>query len=401
MAGPELTRQQADTELARLDAERAAISAALVELDSHPGHRLLDAAGLRGETSRRWGAAKSALASLHEQFDAYRQALDRAHELRSRRELGELTELLRGESIELTHDAVPLQRRSLTGPSAVVERIGFAALVDRMNTAFTQVTAVVAEADAKWSLIVSRLDAAQEQVRRAKALAGPLRLPETDRSLATELTRLDGDVAALREQLASDPLTVPDSAGEQFAGRASAILDRLSAITAVRDGFVERLAAAKAGLDQLRAAQADATRTRETVLVKIAESALPPVVDRSAVLLAGLDRLAGLGESGSWRQLADELPEFEREAASTIERVLVERDAIGSLLARRDELRGRLGAYQAKAAGIGHSEDRELERLFDAAHELLWTAPCNLAAATRALARYQQAVSAREGVGHG
>ena len=401
MAGPELTRQQADAELARLDAERAAISAALVELDSHPGNRVLDAAGPRGETLRRWGTAKAALASLHEQFDAYRQALDQAHELRSRREFGALTELLHGESIELSHTAVPLQRRSLTGPSAVVERVGFGTVVDRMNAAFTQVSAVVADAEAKWSLIVGRLDAAQEQVRRAQALAGPLRLPETDRSLAAELAGLDADVSTLRDRLASDPLSVPDSAGELFAPRASAIVDRLSAIAAVRDGFVERLAAARAGLDQLRAAEADAKKTRDTVLVKIAESALPPITDRSAALLTRLDGLAALGESGSWRQLADELPEFEREAASTIEQVLTERDAIGSLLSRRDELRGRLDAYRAKAAGIGHSEDRELERLFDTAHELLWTAPCDLAAATRALARFQQAVSAKEGAGRG
>ncbi|HET8641563.1 MAG TPA: serine protease, partial [Pseudonocardiaceae bacterium] len=86
----------------------------------------------------------------------------------------------------------------------------------------------------------------------------------------------------------------------------------------------------------------------------------------------------------------------EDEIAAGLQRTRIECEAIRSLLDRRNELRGRLDAYRAKAAGIGHSEDLELERLFGVAHELLWTAPCDLPAATRALARYQQAVSGRK-----
>lgn len=401
MANPELTRQQADAELDRLDAERSAISSALVEIDNHPGHLLLEAATLRGETSRRWPPARAALAGVHQLFESYRDALDRAHELRSRREFGELTELLRGESIELSNEALPLRQRSLTGPSAVVERVGLVTAVERMNTAFSLVTAVVADADAIWSAIVPRLDAAQEVLREARTLAGRLALTETDPALAAELDRMHADVTGLRERLAADPLSLPLDAGEPLPDRARAVLNRVAAVASLRDGFASRIAATRDGLDRLRAAQAAAGRTRDEVLVKIAESALPAVTDRSAALLARLDALTALGADGRWRRLADELPAFERDVARAIDHVRTEQDAIGSLLDRRDELRGRLDAYRAKAAGIGHSEDRELDRLFGAAHELLWTAPCDLPAATRALARYQQEVSAREGARHG
>ena len=398
MTGPELTRHQADAELARLDAEQAAISAALVELDSHPGQLLLDGTAPDGETARRWAPAKTALAVLHEQFDAYRAAVERAHQLRSRRELGELTELLRGESVVLSNEAVPLQRRSLTGPSALAERVRLATVVDRMNAAFGQVTAVVAEVEAVWSAVVRRVDPAQERVRAARALAEELSLEpgEGDRELVAELDRLQADVTALRERLAVDPLTLAADAGEQLPARAGALLDRLKRIARVRDGFAGRLTGARAELDRLCAAEAELARTRAAVRAKIADTALPQVSDRSAALRVRIDELAALGAGGRWRRLADELPAVEDEIAAGLQRTRIECEAIGSLLDRRNELRGRLDAYRAKAAGIGHSEDLELERLFGVAHELLWTAPCDLPAATRALARYQQAVSGRK-----
>ncbi|MGH3763344.1 MAG: hypothetical protein ACRDTB_37155, partial [Actinophytocola sp.] len=66
------------------------------------------------------------------------------------------------------------------------------------------------------------------------------------------------------------------------------------------------------------------------------------------------------------------------------------------LLDRRAELRGRLEAYRVKAARLGYAEDLALERLHQRTQELLFTAPCDLPAATRALNRYQQALQHRE-----
>jgi hypothetical protein len=62
------------------------------------------------------------------------------------------------------------------------------------------------------------------------------------------------------------------------------------------------------------------------------------------------------------------------------------------LLERRTELRGRLEAYRAKATARGHAEDPELAVLHRVAHGVLFTAPCDLPEATRAVGRYQQAV---------
>jgi hypothetical protein len=68
-----------------------------------------------------------------------------------------------------------------------------------------------------------------------------------------------------------------------------------------------------------------------------------------------------------------------------------------ALLGRRDELRGLVDAYQIKAARLGAAEDSELSKLYDEAHELLWTAPCDLATAAAAVTHYQEAILALTG----
>jgi len=66
--------------------------------------------------------------------------------------------------------------------------------------------------------------------------------------------------------------------------------------------------------------------------------------------------------------------------------------AAAGLLGRRDELRGLLDAYRAKAGRLGGAEDTVLDASYRQAHDLLWTAPCDLVAATAAVTGYQQAV---------
>jgi hypothetical protein len=63
-------------------------------------------------------------------------------------------------------------------------------------------------------------------------------------------------------------------------------------------------------------------------------------------------------------------------------------------MALRQELRGRLDAYQAKAYALGRGEDALLDRLYRAAQDMLYTAPCDLDAAQRRLAAYQAAILA-------
>jgi hypothetical protein len=106
-------------------------------------------------------------------------------------------------------------------------------------------------------------------------------------------------------------------------------------------------------------------------------------------------RLADLGAllaDGRWTRLASELDLLDRELATATVGFREAERAVVAAMAKRDELRGLLGAYKAKAARLGAAEDAGLAERYDRARDLLWTAPCDLAAAEAAVAGYQQAV---------
>jgi len=122
----------------------------------------------------------------------------------------------------------------------------------------------------------------------------------------------------------------------------------------------------------------------------------PPDVSDLAGQLAGLDVLAA---QGRWSRLEAELDQLSRQATALASGCRdAERQAVG-LLERRDELRGLLDAYRARAAKLGGAEDAGLDERYDRAHGLLWAAPCDLPAAADAVTGYQQAVLALSGRG--
>ena len=62
----------------------------------------------------------------------------------------------------------------------------------------------------------------------------------------------------------------------------------------------------------------------------------------------------------------------------------------------RDELRGRLDAYRAKAQAVGRGEDLELDRLYVDARDVLYSAPCDLVEAGALVTAYQRSISSPE-----
>ena len=70
---------------------------------------------------------------------------------------------------------------------------------------------------------------------------------------------------------------------------------------------------------------------------------------------------------------------------------------VDSGIRARDELRGMLTAYQAKAQAVGLAEDVELGELYAAAREELYSAPCDLGRAEQRVLEYQRAIRAGSG----
>jgi hypothetical protein len=194
-------------------------------------------------------------------------------------------------------------------------------------------------------------DAREVRARHDRPSAADLaRLAELLTGRAVEL---DGHAVSLARRGLTGPAVIAERV----------TLDEL--VTRMRAGYahvvdaladaVARHTATEAYRRDLAEAQAEAHRLRALVAEKIAVGVLPAVPDVPAECRALVANLSGL-------------------------------------LDRRAELRGRLEAYRAKATRLGHAEHPALSALHRAAHDVLFTAPCDLPEATRAVGRYQRAV---------
>jgi hypothetical protein len=397
-----MTREQAAVAAAAATAERDSIQTNLLELDGSFGKQMLAGAVLTGESKRRWEAAAADLAALWETFTTYAAVVDQAAGLlagarrSSDRELAQITTLLTGASVEVTR-SVPLARRDLTETGR--SRLSLAAAVREMRRSFDGVGDVVAGAESVWNETADGLSEIGAELDAAKKQLGDT----GDDEAAAALAAARDELGRLRDLLNADPLALWQGGSVDTArlGRlrkqAAAAAARAAEIARVRADAQRRIAAAAAAVSAASAAFADAVAARDRAAARIAAAELPPPPAEAVgldVRLAALDKLKA---AGRWGRLAEELDTIEAQAAAAGQRCRDTQQAAAALLDRRNELRGLLDAYQIKAARLGAAEDSELSRLYDQAHELLWTAPCDLAAAAAAVTRYQQATLALSG----
>ena len=392
----QMSREQAAAAVAEATAERDSIQANLLDLDGSFGKRMLAGATLTGESKLRWDAAAAGLATLWEIFNAYAAVVDQAAELMagarrpSDRELAQLTAWLTGASVELNRQQ-PLGRRGLTETGK--SDLTLAAAVQEMKRAFASVADVVAAAESVWNETAEGLGEIGTQLAAAKEQLGD----HGDDEVTGALAAAEAELGQLRGLLNSDPLALWHGGGvdttrlERLRKQAAAVAARAADISRLRADAQQRIAVAAAAVAAVRAAREDAASARERAEAKIAAAGLPPPADAAGLeaRLAALDKLRA---AGRWARLSAELDTIEAEAAAATQRCREAQRAAEALLGRRDELRGLLGAYQAKAARLGAAENTELSTLYSQAQDLLWTAPCDLDASAAAVTRYQRAI---------
>ncbi|WP_049572915.1 hypothetical protein [Nonomuraea sp. SBT364] len=384
-----MSREGAEHALRTRAAERDRISGDLLDLESHTTHQLLKGASLRGDTLRRWGAALDALSTLWSLNDAYRAVLRAAEQVRAERarlggeQLERLTELLSGPSVVLKAPARPVEQRSLL-PQAD-ERLTLDETVMRMDAAFRTATDVLTEIDAAWTALLPRLDEADRTLRDVRDLYDRLGEP-------ADLAGAEADLRRLRAAVLEDPLDPGpvklelDPIVRGLAGTRAG----LERAVAVKDGYATRRENLVAALDLVRAAESEARLTHGRVVVKIA---LPPEAQPRSRVPELTAELAALDVSaGTWVERAERLTGLEQRAREAAEQARATAAGLAGLIGRRDELRGLLGASQAKAARQGTVEDPEALRLYERARLLLWTAPCDLIKAARAVELYKRAI---------
>jgi hypothetical protein len=391
-------------------AERDAVQANLLELDGGFAKQVLEGAALTGQTRDRWAAASASLATLWETFLAYSAVVDRVAALGTgskrpaRKDLPELEELLAGGCVRVAGAPVPLARRDLASPGR--PPVTLAAAVGAMRRAFTEVADLTAAVEAVWAAIAVPLDAATADLARARPLAAGLgpdvqaELRDAETALAAQRAAANADPLALWQPAPGGPAGGTGADGQTDTAAAVRLRERTAALAA-RVGELDRLRQqARGRIDDLaaaasaaRAGRQDAIAARRDAETRI--SALPPLPP--AIAEPPLASLGALAAGGQWARLAAELDRCEAELAAATTQTAGLRQAAADALGKRDELRGLLRAYKAKAARLGAAEDPDLAARFDQAYGLLWTAPCDLAAAQAAVAAYQRAILEGEG----
>lgn len=404
--GTVLSREEADRALARLSAEHEAIESSLLALQDHAGRRLLEGADLAGVTRERWRSAERTLSRLWSWFDACTAALTTARELRARRrnpskdDLVRLSQLLDGENLVIPDAAA--------GNGPMAERMGWQELLDRLNAGYAQVLDVVVAADSVWSTLPARIDMLSAELHRLSTLAHSVGVRPGAHPAGDELRRVTDELTALRAEVIADPLAFwlpdggssapgsgrPDTARYDTAARALDDIRReVEAVIDVRKDAENRLIRVRDLLSRADRTLAEARTARGEVLAKIAASEVPAVSGPATVLHEELAQAAEYRRRAQWHRLSPLLDSLERRAEEELERARESLAAVTAPLAVRAELRGRLDGYRAKAARYGVAGEPLLAERYDAARRLLWTAPCDLRAAERAVLRYQEATA--------
>ncbi|WP_328402036.1 hypothetical protein [Nocardia sp. NBC_00403] len=384
-----LTVAEIDHELAARAAELDAITATLLELDKHPGHMLLRRFPPTGRTEQRWQPVRDALAMMWEDFGRLRSMLDSARTVRGSRarlddsERAEVTRLLRGRPYEASRTPIPMAQRSLTGPSEQVLFVGLADTVDRMRATFPGIAEFFDAVDAVNTRTMSGLAPLQEELDKAGGAA------------IAELGVIEHGIADLLSRSATDPLALTTPEIDARIAELSDMLRNhatvLAELAAMAANWPTAVAQTRSRWDTLRATRERAAHARAEVERTILAGSLPVPADNTATLGAQLDALSA--HPGA----AATLLALRRRIAEAIADAGTAEQLAQGLLDRRAELRGRLAAYQAKAARLGIGEDRDLLSASQIAAGLLSRKPCDLAAVTRAVADYQQLIGEKSG----
>jgi hypothetical protein len=285
-----------------------------------------------------------------------------------------------GRSITLSTTTVPLAQRGLLGAGQVSTTCTPAELLAAMEAAFKTAVDVAVRAGDVWHRLMPEAATVASSLAHLRGLTRSATLDEADRRL--------GDFTSA---LASDPL----GCDEQALATVRTLLDRADAERTsageLREALTQRLADAHTLLDQLAEAARAAAVAEQNAAGRFADSAIAVVSGPD--LRPDLAALDALAAAGHWALLSPRLAEWSRRAR---ERIAALRDAAArnaGMLAARNELRGRLDAYQAKAGRRGLAEDPALAPLAERARGALYTAPCDVDAGRAAVNAYQDAVA--------
>jgi hypothetical protein len=216
-----------------------------------------------------------------------------------------------------------------------------------------------------------------------------------------ELAAVERELDAVRARVALDPLGASGDVAARLVPRVDAVSGRLGQLAAVRDRVADGVATARATLAEVHA-------TRERAMQAVARlpdeihGAVAPGVPTDAGLVEGLvpwlDKIEEAARAGRSQTAEVGLAKWGDAAREYLANDAPIAGALEKLLARRDELSGRLSARRAQAAALvarGVPVEASAEQAAREAEQLLRERPTHLARATELVDRYERLVRVR------
>jgi hypothetical protein len=396
---------QIDATLARFESAIDVMTSNMLDLDANPTSDLLATTALTGVTAARIAMARQTLDRLWGQFSQFKDLVERARTLRGNGNhlanirIEELDRLLHGASVSLPPIEVPLANRGLLTPAETPVSTTPDKLLNDMVAAFDNAKRDVLAVDRAWHVLVPRLDAAQLALTRSEELATDLGQPA-----GPALERCRATVTALAAKITNDPLSVEPAMVAGAEASLAAEGNNLAGLAVQRDRLAGDLRQARAQLDALRSAINTGDTALAETRTKIADpkGLLEPLGtacldEPGSGLGPWLGRLDTMAAAGNWRAARTGLDHWTPMASATLAAAEKVAMANAAPLHQRDELRGRLDAFRAKATHLGLGEDATLAELAALAHDLLYAAPSDLAQAEALVARYGASLGTKAG----
>jgi hypothetical protein len=337
-----------------------------------------------GATAAAWVPASAALGRAWEAQTLLEEHLQRARDLRGtrsrvgRERLTELRDLIDGR--------VLLE----PGAGAGAGRCSPTELLVRSSAAVEEAGRLVKKISQTWDALVPRLTSASATLRECSGA-----LDELGVTSCAELIDARDALARITDAVARDPLAATPEQLVPLEADVAAVRDHVARLRDLRADTEPRLEQARELLAEARRAVDDAHEAHATAIEKIAEPAVPAPAPIPADLPDELDDAVALVRSGAWQEGGAAVERWHTRATTVRDDARRIEAANRAPIAQRDELRRRLGAFQAKAQRLRLLEDPELAALHARAQRVLHTAPTDLSEAADLVRRYQEGLSAQ------
>jgi hypothetical protein len=259
-----------------------------------------------------------------------------------------------------------------------------AALVDRLIASLS--TDAIAGSGVAARLTAVR--AAIERCRRHAEVLGISGIVVEELAIALEAVVVAGEREAIQTEVA------------RVDGAMTTIERDLIKEAAVRSATAHELAELQVRYEELERRTVSVGVLAERCRSRITD---PPVLAVPSVAVIGpppATRAAAALTSEDWAEARAEIDGYQVRLDRCGRALAEAEQAYGAPLRTRDDLRGLLGAYRTRAARNGFAEDAALADAYRSAHELLWSAPCDLEEAAPRVERYQHAVRLAVGADH-